>query len=136
MSQSILNDAYVGYSSQLAIFDRIKQNVGSKRGYISTFYPINDFGQQGILQFNLNNVSTRYLDLRSARLNLSCKLVGPQGQPIFPISPDFERRSKRAAGPSTASVANEGDLANAEASEDAAAAAAAAAFLAKKSSDS
>lgn len=133
MSQSVLNDAYVGYSSQLAIFDKIKQNVGSKRGYITTFYPINDFGQQGILQFNLNNVSTRYMDLRSARLNLSCKLVGPQGQPIFPIPPNVERRSKRAAGPSTASAADEGDQADAEESD--AAATAAAAFLAKKSSD-
>lgn len=83
MSQAILNESHIGYSSQLAIFDKIKQNIGSKRSCVTTFYPINDTSS-GLLQFCISNSSTRYLDLRSARLNLTCKITGPNGEPIYP----------------------------------------------------
>ena len=99
MAQSVLNDAYVGYTSQLAIFDKIRQDVSIKRSQIVKYYPINDYSAQGVLQFAINNSSTRYMDLRGTRLNLTCKLVGPEGQDIYPTGPVVEekKRTKRSS---------------------------------------
>ena len=84
MSMEIIGDSYVGYSEELAIFQKPIQNVGVKRSHLATFYPVNDYSNQGILQFSVTNNSSCYLDLRQTQLNITCKLVRHDGGTITP----------------------------------------------------
>ena len=98
MTQEVLDDAYIGYSEELAIFQKPIQNVGIKNNHITTFYPINDFSTQGVIQFQINNNSSNYLDLRRTRLNITCKIVRQNGNSIEPVTvaKDNNSREKRA----------------------------------------
>jgi len=87
MSQAVLSDAYVGYSEELGIFEKPLQNVGIRRTHKTTFYPVNDFTNQGVIQFTVMNNGSNYLDLRSTRLNITCKIVGSNGETVSP--PEF-----------------------------------------------
>lgn len=82
MTQSVLSDSYVGYSEELAIFEKPLQNVGVKRAHTVTFYPINDYSNQGVIQFSVPNNGASYLDLRSVRLNVTCKITGKNNEPV------------------------------------------------------
>lgn len=83
MSQAVLADSYVGYSEDLAIFEKPIQNVGVKRTHTTTYYPINDYSNQGVIQFNIPNNGAPYLDLRSVVLNVTCKIVGRNDEIII-----------------------------------------------------
>ena len=98
MTQEVLDDAYIGYSEELAIFQKPIQNVGIKNNHITTFYPVNDFSTQGVIQFQINNNSSNYLDLRRTRLNITCKIVRQNGVSIEPVTvaKDSNSREKRA----------------------------------------
>ena len=72
MTQTVLSDSYVGYSEELAIFEKPLQNVGVQKKHSSTYYPINDFSNQGVIQFSVPNNGRSYLYLRSTRLNIMC----------------------------------------------------------------
>ena len=86
MSQEVLEDAYIGYSEELAIFQKPIHNVGIKNTHVTTFYPVNDFSTQGVIQFHVNNNSSNYLDLRRTRLNITCKIVRQNGDKIEPVT--------------------------------------------------
>ena len=55
MTQTVLSDSYVGYSEELAIFEKPLQNVGVRRMHSSTYYLIDDFSNQGVIQFSVPN---------------------------------------------------------------------------------
>ena len=86
MSQEVLDDAYIGYSEELAIFQKPIQNVGIKNTHVTAFYPVNDFSTQGVIQFQVTNNSSNYLDLRRTRLNITCKVVRQNGDKIEPVT--------------------------------------------------
>ena len=75
MSETLLADAFVGYPEELAIFEKPIQNVGVRRSHCTTFYPVNDFSSQGVIQFAIANNSNCYVDLRKTQLNITCKIV-------------------------------------------------------------
>lgn len=87
MSETILADAYVGYPEELAIFEKPVQNVGVKRQHCATYYPVNDYSNQGVIQFSIANNSSSYIDLRKTQLNITCKIVYRNGDPVHPPQP-------------------------------------------------
>lgn len=84
MAQSFLADSFLGYSDSLALFSKVKQNVGFQSVEKMVYLPKNDFASQNILQFEINNASPHYIDLKSVRLNVVCKIVGKNGEKITP----------------------------------------------------
>lgn len=84
MAQTVLSDSFVGYPEELAIFEKPLQNIGIKRTHTSTYYPINDYSNQGVIQFSVPNNSGSYIDLNATRLNITCKIVGRNGEAIKP----------------------------------------------------
>ena len=108
MSQEVLDDAYIGYSEELAIFQKPIQNVGIKNTHVTAFYPVNDFSTQGVIQFQVTNNSSNYLDLRRTRLNITCKVVRQNGDKIEPVtvaSARNKRSKEEEETPATASTA-------------------------------
>ena len=79
MAQSFLADSFLGYSDSLALFSKVKQNVGFQSVEKMVYLPKNDFASQNILQFEINNASPHYIDLKSVRLNVVCKIVENSG---------------------------------------------------------
>jgi hypothetical protein len=65
---------------------------------------VNDFSTQGVIQFQVNNNSSNYLDLRRTRLNITCKIVKQNGDKIEPVTVAGNRskRSKDTEDTSTA----------------------------------
>lgn len=107
MSQAVLADSYVGYAEELAIFEKPLQNVGVKRTHTTTYYPINDYSNQGVIQFSIPNNGSPYLDLRSVMLNVTCKIVGKNDE-IISLPKVI---STPTAGDSDAAAGGEGDTA-------------------------
>ena len=46
-----MNDIQVGYPEELSIFEKPAKNVGIKQARCITYYPVNDFSTQGVIQF-------------------------------------------------------------------------------------
>ena len=94
MSQAAaLSDSFVGYDERWAIFEHPIQDISMRRVHTEYYYPINsDYGKNGIIQFNLNNASGRYLDINSTKIHLTCNITGKNGEIVRP--PLFEHKSK------------------------------------------
>jgi hypothetical protein len=84
MSETLLADAYVGYPEELAMFEKPIQNVGIKRCHCTKYYPVNDFSNQGVIQFSVQNNSSSYIDLKKTLLNVTCKIVARNGDIVKP----------------------------------------------------
>ena len=89
-----MSDVQVAYPEELSIFEKPTQNLGTKAARCITYYPVNDFSTQGVIQFRVPNNSSSYLDLRKTRLNISCKIVKKNGQALEQIS-KTNSRTKR-----------------------------------------
>ena len=79
-----MNDIQVGYPEELSIFEKPAKNVGIKQARCITYYPVNDFSTQGVIQFRIPNNSTSYVDLSKTRLNISCKILRKDGKSMVP----------------------------------------------------
>ena len=103
MSETLLADAFVGYLEELAIFEKPIQNVGVRRSHCTTFYPVNDFSSQGVIQFAIANNSNCYVDLRKTQLNITCKIVARNGDIVE--TPKMATAQPAAAAAATAAAA-------------------------------
>ena len=101
MSETLLANAFVGYPEELAIFEKPIQNVGVRRSHCTTFYPVNDFSSQGVIQFAIANNSNCYVDLRKTQLNITCKIVACNGDIV-------ETPKVATAQPAAAAAATDG----------------------------
>ena len=79
-----INDVQTAYPEELSIFEKPIRNLGVKQARCITYYPVNDFSSQGVLQFRVPNNGRTYLDLRKTRLNVTCKIVRKDGSNLRP----------------------------------------------------
>jgi hypothetical protein len=82
MAQQILADSFVGYSEKLAIFEKPVSNFGVDKCRCVTYFPVNDYSTQGIIQFIVPNNGTSYTDLQKTMLNVRCKVVNADGTDV------------------------------------------------------
>ena len=111
MSETLLADAYLGYPEELAIFEKPIQNVGIRRSHCTTYYPVNDFSNQWVIQFAVANNSHCYIDLRKTQLNITCKIVACNGEkveaPDLPASSAAQPAAAAAIAPAEGEAAKE-----------------------------
>ena len=94
-----INDVQTAYPEELSIFEKPIRNLGVKQARCITYYPVNDFSSQGVLQFRVPNNGRAYLDLRKTRLNVTCKIVRKDGSNLR--SPPFTSKKHKTEGSNT-----------------------------------
>ena len=92
--EEAVKDVQVGYPEELSIFEKPAKNLGIKQARCITYYPVNDFSSQGVIQFRVNNNSSSYLDLSKTRLNITCKIVKGNGEDLMSLRKSLLRAAK------------------------------------------
>ena len=100
MSQSsALSDSFVGYDERWGIFEHPIQDISTRRVHTEYYYPLNsDYSNHGVISFNLANSSSRYLDLQSLRLHITCNITGKNGEVVEPPLFNKSKEKRNADG--------------------------------------
>lgn len=88
----VLKNALIGYPSSMAIFQRPRQDIGTKKTRSVIFLPMNDISDQKTLMFSIPGNTQSYLDLSKTTLNIRCKIVKKDGTPIDSWEEELRRR--------------------------------------------
>ena len=97
--QIIVRDSMQGYSPELALFDLPVQNTGVTKIQWVEYSPLNDYSQDGSLEFRVFGSGTQYLDLKRSLLYLKVKITQGDGSALPEIPPGTNVPSGANVGP-------------------------------------
>ena len=79
MSDQVLADSYLAYPEELGIFQKPIQCIGVEKVHKIISYPINNYTNQGVIQFSIPANGSHYLDLKNIIMHVTCKIVKKDG---------------------------------------------------------
>ena len=85
--QIVVRDSQQGYSPELALFDLPVQNSGINKIQWIPYSPINDFSQDGSLEFRIFGSGIHYIDLKRTRLHVTVKITQADGSALPAVPP-------------------------------------------------